>query len=153
MCKFDKHFILCSCSDDLKKDTIDWEIKRLSENQTKKNIMIIGQINIPEEFKNISEKEFDLKISEMMKFSELHHLRKVELKNTISNIELELNKRNCFDKELTFLENDILSIRLDIKLKVWANFIYLNFTWKISDIITDEYYQVNKGKVMPTHND
>ena len=147
MCEFEKHFLLCSCSNDIKKEEIDWEIKRQSKNLGENSFKIIGQINIPDKFKNISKKEFDSKIDEMLNFSRLHDSRKIELKNTISNIEFELNDRNCFDKEFTFIENDILSIRLDNTFKVWADYIYQNYKWKISDLLISEYYQVNKGKI------
>ena len=148
MCKFENDFLLCSCSDDLKESDIDWILKRRSKKQPIRSHKIIGQINIPEEFKNISQEEYDAKIDEMIKFSELHELRKVELKNTFINIQFELNNRNCFDTELTFLENDMLTIRLDTTLKVWADFVYQKSFWKISDILIGEYDEVNKGTVM-----
>ncbi|WP_298512151.1 hypothetical protein [uncultured Kordia sp.] len=147
MCKFENDFLLCSCNDDLQESDIDWVLKRRSKKQPIRSYKIIGQINIPEEFKNISQEEYDAKIDEMIKFSELHKLRKIELKNTIINIQFELNNRKCFDTELTFLENDILSIRLDVALKVWADFVYQKSFWKISDVVIGKYDHVNKGKI------
>jgi hypothetical protein len=148
MCKFENDFLLCACSDDLKESDIDWEIKRRSKVRSiKPEKIIIGQINIPEEFKNMTPKEYDAIIEEGIELSRLHHLRKIELKNTIINIQFELNNRNCFDTELTFLENDILSIRLDATLRVWADFVYQKSFWKISDVLIAEYDQVNKGTI------
>ena len=149
MCKFDTQFVLCTCTNDTSSD-ISWEIKRPLKHK-KSDSKIIGQINIPEQFKNITSKEFDTKIEEMIKFSELHKARKIELRNVINNIQTELNNRNCFDKEIDLFENDILSLRLDKKLKVWANYIYKKSKWEIHDLFTDtdDFSIKYMGKIKP----
>lgn len=147
MCKFENDFLLCSCSNDLQKDEIDWILKRRSKNQPKRSSKVIGQINIPEEFKHFNNEDHDALYKEGLKLVALHKVRKLELKNTFINIQFELNNRNCFDKAFTFLENDLLSIRLDAEAKVWADYVYKNSFWKIVDVDQYEYDSVNKGKV------
>ncbi|EDP97776.1 hypothetical protein U8527_05480 [Kordia algicida OT-1] len=147
MCKFENNFLLCSCSDDLEKSDIDWILKRHSKKQPVQSHKIIGQINIPEEFKHFTNEDYERIYEEGLKLAALHKVRKAELKNTFINIQFELNDRNCFDKDFTFHENDVLSIRLDAEAKVWADFVYKNSFWKIFEIKRFEYDSVNKGKI------
>lgn len=147
MCKFTNNFLLCSCSNDSEESDIDWILKRRSKKQPVKSRKIIGQINIPEEFKHFTNEDYERVYEEGMKLAALHKVRKAELKNTFINIQFELNNRNCFDKDFTFRENDVLSIRLDAEAKVWADFVYKNSFWKIFEAKRFKYDQLKQGKV------
>ena len=117
-----------------------------SVNLRVRNTINLGyDYEIPEEVKHMSQEELNSIIDGMVVFADRSQARKIELKNTISDIKLELNNRNCFDRELTILENDVLLIRLDVNLRVWASYTYQKSLWKTSDLPKIDCYQVHRG--------
>lgn len=167
MCKFDKNFLLCTCSDDLEESDIDWKLNRpyninsinVAEwrlNNKKKFHNIIGSIHVPTEFKNKTPEEVEEYQENLSKLNELLKLReefrdkkKDEYKNITLNIQLHLNNKDCFDKKIDFKNKDILSIRIDKDLDVWVNYTYVNSFWEISKLSVEEesYYCVSDGEV------
>ena len=157
MCKFENDFLLCTCSDTIAESNIGWILKKRTKlKSSRSGRIIIGQSRIPEEFKHMSQEAYNkmvnTKIDEMLrdyeeKLSKLRDVSPIELKNILINIQFDLNNRNCFDKEMTFAENDVLSIRIDTKELIWADFIYKNSFWHILDVDQYEYKQIQKGSI------
>lgn len=149
MSEFDTQFLLYPFNNKSIEDDFDWEIMRPPKRQPKSkkyNTINLGyDYEIPEEVKHMSQEELNSIIDGMVAFADRSQARKIELKNTISDIELELNNRNCFDRELTILENDVLLIRLDVNLRVWASYTYQKSLWKTSDLPKIDCYQVHRG--------
>lgn len=155
MCKFENDFLLCTCSDSIAEKHIGWMLKKRTKlKPSRAGRIIIGQSRIPEEFKDMPQEEYykmlNEKVEEMLRdskemLSKLREVSPVELKNILINIQFDLNNRNCFDKEMTFAENDVLSIRIGTKELVWADFIYKNSFWKILEVDRYEYKQIQKG--------
>ncbi|GGG08420.1 hypothetical protein GCM10011344_06200 [Dokdonia pacifica] len=171
MCQFDNTFILCTCTDNLQKDDIDWRLRRRKPNTSNLETWMLnnpfyrglsniaGMIKIPEDFKTkLPEKieEYHIKmegifddlINQDHLLTKLRKQKKDEYKNTSVNIQLALNNRMCFDTPINFQENDMLSIRIDKKLNVWSTYTYKK-SWGVSNIkISDEDHdEIMKGEI------
>lgn len=161
MCQFEGKFLLCTCTDDLQLEDIDWKLQRRKitkgDSYSRK---IIGQINIPEEYKTMSpeereadQREADRIVDEIIKkadrITKLKEKRKEEFKNTSIHIQFALNNSICFDTPIDFEEDDILTIRINKELFVWTTYTYKNTYWGISDIqISDQDHdEIAIGKV------
>jgi hypothetical protein len=137
MCKFENQLLLCTCENNSTDTLFSWKIVRKKNEKPAENFSIIGQITIPEEYKNLTAENFDGIINNMIEFGISYKERQKQLNNTIINIKTELNTRYCFDKKINFMESDILSILIDSEYTIWANFIYDKSEWKIFDSFID----------------
>ncbi|WP_299681230.1 hypothetical protein [uncultured Dokdonia sp.] len=172
MCQFDENFVLCTCSNDLSEKDIDWKLRRRIPNTSNLETWLLnnppiellssigGMMYIPDKFKTITpdvidyhyiqlESVFDSFYENEKKLNKLRNQKKIEYKNTSFSIQLELNRKNCFDKVIPIKEMDTLTIRLDKELNVWANFMYKKSKWFVTHILSsdEDHDEISKGIV------
>ncbi|MFC4632299.1 hypothetical protein ACFO3O_00155 [Dokdonia ponticola] len=172
MCQFDGKFLLCTCADDLKEEEVDWKLRRRIPNTSNVETWMLnhppiellsstaGMMTIPDKFKEITAEEIDFHYIQLetlfdsfyeneKKLNKLRSNKKNEYKNIGFHIQLELNRRECFDTPMPFQDKDLLTIRLDKELNVWANFIYKNSIWIITHLLISDkdHKKILYGKI------
>lgn len=169
MCELRNVFLLCSCQDDeLKENNVSWILFRRKENEKREAwdnsepiTRILGQRELPSN--EFIESEYKEQYYKSLKIFYEEEKRKRELEDTIKEsdgylkttayILTKLNTRNCFDKNIEIMEKDVLSIKLNSELGLWAEFIFRKQSWKIAKFSLEEkkYLTIIKGEIEPTH--
>ena len=170
MCELRNEFLLCSCQgDELKEKNVSWILFRRKEKKKRGSwdnseliTKILGQRELP--CNDLIESGYKEQYYESLKAFYEEEKRKKELEDaikeseghlkTIAYILTELNTRNCFDKNIEIMEKDVLSIKLNSELGLWAEFIFRKQSWRIAKFSLDEkkYLTIIKGGIKPTHN-
>lgn len=170
MCELKNEFLLCSCQDgELKENNVSWILFRRKEKKkrglcdnSEPITRILGQRELPSN--DLIESGYKEQYYKNLKAFYEEEKRKKELEDTIKESEgyikttayilTELNTRNCFDKNIEIMEKDILSIKLNSELGLWAEFIFRKQSWRIAKFSLEEkkYLTIIKGEIKPTHN-
>jgi hypothetical protein len=160
MCELKNEFLLCTCQEDnLDENNISWIVFRRKEHTEIEPLQIpreIGQRMLPSN-ELIAAKHKEKYQQYLREFLE-EEKRKAELKQiketeeylkTTAYILTQLNTRNCFDTEIELIDKDVLSIKLNSELGLWAEFMYRKRSWKLAKFSFDEskYLTIINGRI------